>query len=212
MVRAGGRSARLARGYAFRGRCCKNVALRAVCKRRLHFWTRGWVKSLGLTRSGPAWDLPLHRKLNFDPEGLDPLKIIDGGDGAPQEPDWPGIYDDPLDAAVAQSAWGQVLRELRERETLAHVNGLQIKRYVMALVLHEVASRHVIEDGPVTLTDKGQPQYNPWWAVMKDADARATAHESELGLSPRRRAGASKVSRAKKKITAADAYLKTVSK
>ena len=140
------------------------------------------------------------------------LKEISGGDGAPSEPDWGAIYDDPIEAVFARDAWGQVVREMRERETLAHVNGLQLKRYMQALVLYERANRHVIEDGPVTLTEKGQPTYNPWWAVMKDADARASQHESELGLSPRRRSGASKVNRAKRKTTAADSYLRSVSK
>lgn len=140
------------------------------------------------------------------------LKEILGGEGFPEEPNWPGIYDDPIDVEFARAAWGQVFRELRERETLANVNGLQIKRYIMALVLHETASRHVIETGPVVKTDKGQDTYSPWWAVMKDADARAASHESELGLSPRRRAGASKVSRAKKTSAPSDRYLRTVSK
>lgn len=140
------------------------------------------------------------------------LKEIPGGDGAPAEPDWGAIYDDPIDVGYAREAWGQVIREMRERETLAHVNGLQLKRYVQALVLYETANRHVIEDGAVTTTAKGQPTYSPHWAVMKDADARACQHESELGLSPRRRSGASKVNRAKRKTTAADAYLRTVPK
>lgn len=139
------------------------------------------------------------------------IGVIDGGDGWPAEPVWSGIYDDPIDVEFARGAWRQVVSELREREALALVNGLQVKRYVQALILYDVASRHVIEEGAITMTAKNQPQYSPWWAVMKDADARAAAHESDLGLSPRRRAGIAKVNRAKKSAIGGG-YLKSVPK
>lgn len=142
-----------------------------------------------------------------------PVTVIDGGDGLPPEPDWPAIYDDDIDSSFAHEVWGRVVREMRGRDILADINGLQIKRYVQACVLHEVASRHVVEYGAVIAAPKtGTPQYSPWWSVMKDADGRASVHEAELGISPRRRAGASKVQRGNKKATAADKYLKAVPK
>lgn len=140
-------------------------------------------------------------------------KIIPGGDGTPPEPAWSAIYDDDIDQKLAHDIWGQVVREMREKDTLSVVNGLSIKRYVMACILHEQASGKVIEQGAVVKAKRSAvPQYNPWWAVLKDADARAAAHESELGLSPRRRNSAGKIARGKKKTTAADSYLSAVSK
>jgi phage terminase small subunit len=140
-------------------------------------------------------------------------EVINGGDGCPPEPDWASIYDDDLDVALAHDVWGVVIREMRERDILSVVNGIQMKRYVETCVLYAVASRQVIEVGAVIPAPKtGTPQYSPWWSVMKDADARASVHEAELGISPRRRAGATKVQRGSKKVTAADKYLKSVSK
>jgi phage terminase small subunit len=137
--------------------------------------------------------------------------IVSGGDGLPPEPDWSGVYDDDLDVSLAHETWGHVIREMRGRDTVAIANSHQIKRYVMACVMHDSAARHVIEKGAVIKAKRSSaPQYNPWWSVMKDADARAIAHEAELGISPRRRSAASKVQRSGKKPTAADAYLKPV--
>jgi len=139
--------------------------------------------------------------------------VVAGGDGLPPEPDWSAIYDDDLDVSLAREVWGQVIREMRGRETIAVANGHEIKRYVMACVMHDAAARQVIEKGPVIKAKRSSvPQYNPWWSIMKDADARATSHEQELGLSPRRRASASKVQKVGRKVTAADSYLKAVSK
>lgn len=140
-------------------------------------------------------------------------KIITGGEGTPPEPAWSAIYDDDIDQKLAHEIWGQVIREMREKDTLAVVNGMSIKRYVMACIMHEQAAAKVIEQGAVIKAKRtALAQYNPWWAVLKDADARAAAHESELGLSPRRRNAVGKIARGKKKTTAADDYLATVSK
>ena len=139
--------------------------------------------------------------------------IVTGGDGLPPEPDWSTIYDDDLDVSLSHEIWGQVIREMRGRDTLAVANSHQIKRYVMACVMHDSAARMVVEQGPVIKAKRTHlAQYNPWWSVMKDADARAIAHEAELGISPRRRAAATKAQRSSKKTTAADAYLKPVAK
>lgn len=131
----------------------------------------------------------------------------------PPEPEWTSLYEDDLDVSLAREVWGQVIREMRGREIIAVSNAHQIKRYVMACVMHDSAARQVIEKGPVIKAKRSSvPQYNPWWSIMKDADARASAHEAELGISPRRRASAAKVVRTGRKPTAADAYLKSVTK
>lgn len=143
----------------------------------------------------------------------EPLVLAPGGDGTPPEPDWTGLYEDDFDVAIAREIWGQVIREMRGRDTLAVANGHQIKRYVMACVMHDAAARRVVEQGPVIKAKRSSvPQYNPWWSVLKDADARAASHEAELGISPRRRAGASRVQRGNKKITAADKYLRPIAR
>lgn len=140
-------------------------------------------------------------------------QVLPGGDGLPPEPVWSSIYNDDMDVALAREIWGQVIREMRGREIIAVANAHGIKRYVMACVMHDSAAREVIEKGPVIKAKRSSvPQYNPWWSIMKDADARASAHEAELGISPRRRAGAGKVQRGARKQTAADSYLKSVSK
>lgn len=140
-------------------------------------------------------------------------QIVAGGDGLPPEPDWSSLYEDDLDIALAKEVWGHVIREMRGRETLTIANAHGIKRYVMACVMHDSAARHVIEKGPVIKAKRSSvPQYNPWWSILKDADARASAHEAELAISPRRRGSASKVQRLGKRPTAADAYLKPVAK
>lgn len=132
--------------------------------------------------------------------------VIGGADGVPPQPDWTTIYADELDAALAQKVWGLAIREMRDRETLTVANGLQIERYCRAYVLYEQASRQIEEYGPIVRGEKGE-SYSPWWSIMKDADGRATQHEAELGLSPRRRANASKVDRKNKQKSTRDAFL-----
>lgn len=138
------------------------------------------------------------------------MGVIAGGDGLPPEPDWSVMYDDDLDVQAASELWGSIIREMRTRDTISVTNAHQIKRYVTCCLLHDKALQHVLEKGAVIKAKRSSvPQYNPWWSVMKDADARASAHESELGISPRRRSGAAKVKRGTKQATPADSYLKS---
>ena len=137
-----------------------------------------------------------------------PFQVIDGGQGVISEPDWSTFFADELDLAIAHEQWGVVLRELRDAEKLATANAHQIRRYVIFCVQFEVAARHVAEDGAVfPRKGKKQPAYNPWFSVMKDANAAAAAAEAELTVSPRRRNNGGKVQRKAKRTTASDEFL-----
>ena len=139
------------------------------------------------------------------------LATIEGGAGEPAEPDWNTLFDDELDQAFASESWSGLIREMREAGTLVAANGHQIKRLVLHYVFYDLACRHCIEQQPVVKAKKtAVPQYNAWWTILTNADVRATALEAELGISPRRRAGASKVQRQKRVARPADAYLKPV--
>lgn len=136
------------------------------------------------------------------------LTSFPGGDGLPPEPDWPSLYSDELDIAAARETWGVKLRELKEAGGLVVANGDAIARLVQFTVVFNRASRHVAEMGAV-LPAKGkrQPQYNPYWTVMKQADEAIRSAEAELGIAPTRRGKITKVDRAKKAARAADAFI-----
>lgn len=133
---------------------------------------------------------------------------IIGGDGSPPEPDWPSLYSDELDVAAAREAWGIALRELRDAGGLVVANGDAIGRLVQFRIVFNRASRQVAEMGAV-LPAKGrrQPQYNPYWTVMKQSDEAIRVLEAELGIAPTRRGKITKVDRAKKASRAADRFL-----
>jgi P27 family predicted phage terminase small subunit len=141
------------------------------------------------------------------------ISIMEGGAGAPPEPDWASIYSDEFDIAAAHEHWGTVVRELQSANTLAVANGDAIRRLVEFHVQYERAAKHVAEHGAI-LPPKNKRtkvgQWNPFWSVMRQADKAILALEAELGLSPVRRGKAEKVQRGKTKIRAADAYLRSV--
>jgi P27 family predicted phage terminase small subunit len=138
--------------------------------------------------------------------------VIEGGDGRIPEPDWSLIFADELDQSIARSEWSAVIRELRDTDKLATVNAHQIKRLVCAYVLYEQATRHVAEEGACfPRKGKKQPAWNPWFTVLKDANAMASAAEAELTITPRRRNNGGKVQ--KKQATGAGSrYLKPVAR
>lgn len=141
-----------------------------------------------------------------------PFAVIDGGDGRIPEPDWSLLFEDVLDQAIARDLWSVTLRELRDGEKLANANLHQVRRYVIACVTYEIAARHVAEDGAVfSRKGKKQPAYNPWFTVMKDANAMASVAEAELTLTPRRRNNGGKVKPKAKRSAASDEFLRSVS-
>lgn|SRR3990167_3109497 len=140
-----------------------------------------------------------------------PFSVIEGGEGRLQEPDWSVLFVDELDVAIAREQWTTIVRELRDNEKLATANAHQVRRLVIDYVFHEIAVRHVAEEGAV-FPRKGrkQPAYNPWWTVLKDANAMASAAEAELTITPRRRNNGGKVQRKAKRLTASDEFLRPI--
>lgn len=137
-----------------------------------------------------------------------PLSIVDGI----TEPDWSTQFTDELDQELARQQWRVIVGELRSSEKLANANERQIKRLIDCYVLYEIAMRHVAEEGAVfPRKGKKQPAYNPWFTVLKDANAMASAAEAELTITPRRRNNGGKVQRQKPSLIGGG-YLKSVTK
>lgn len=140
-----------------------------------------------------------------------PIPALSIIDGLP-EPDWSAQFTDELDQQLAQQQWRVIIGELRSSEKLANANERQVKRLVDSYVLYEIAMRHVADEGAVfPRKGKKQPAYNPWFTVLKDANAMASAAEAELTITPRRRNNGGKVQRQKPSLIGGG-YLKAVAK
>jgi P27 family predicted phage terminase small subunit len=136
------------------------------------------------------------------------LSVIDGL----VEPDWSTQFSDELDQELARQQWRVIVGELKGSEKLANANERQIKRLIDAYVLYEIAMRHVAEEGAVfPRKGKKQPAYNPWFSVLKDANAMAASAEAELTITPRRRNNGGKVQRQRPSVIGGG-YLKSVPK
>jgi P27 family predicted phage terminase small subunit len=128
------------------------------------------------------------------------------------EPQWSAQFTDELDQDLARRQWRLIIGELRGSEKLANANERQVKRLIDAYVLYEIAMRHVADEGAVfPRKGKKQPAYNPWFTILKDANAMASAIESELTITPRRRNNGGKVQRQKPTVVGGG-YLKAVPK
>ena len=126
------------------------------------------------------------------------------------EPQWSAQFTDELDQDLARRQWRIIIGELRGSEKLANANERQVKRLVDSYVLYEIAMRHVADEGAVfPARGKKQPAYNPWFKVLKDANAMASAAEAELTITPRRRNNGGKVQRQKPSVIGGG-YLKAV--
>jgi len=137
------------------------------------------------------------------------LKAIKGGDGAPPEPDWSQIYDDPLDIAIASEIWVQVVGELSQAQAISFTNGKMIERLSHFTVQYTRAARDVAARGMIIAARKTRvPQVNPHWAVMRQASEEIKAIEIELGIPPVRRGKVTKVDRKSRARAAADEFLR----
>ncbi len=126
------------------------------------------------------------------------------------EPEWAAQFTDELDQDLARRQWRIIIGELKGSEKLANANERQVKRLIDSYVLYEIAMRHVADEGAVfPRKGKKQPAYNPWFTVLKDANAMASAAEAELTITPRRRNNGGKVQRQKQTIIGGG-YLKAV--
>ena len=141
------------------------------------------------------------------------LTPITGGANIPLEPDWSGIFADELAEAEAAKHWREIIAEMCEAQTAALVNGHTVQRLVQFRIEFDRAARNVAEQGKIIRAKRTKAaMINPEWTCMKQAAEAASDIEAELGLSPRRRAAAAKVSRVRKKPTAVEQYLRPVSR
>lgn len=128
------------------------------------------------------------------------------------EPNWAAQFTDELDQDLARRQWRVIIGELRGSEKLANANERQVKRLVDCYVLYEIAMRHVADEGAVfQRKGKKQPAYNPWFTILKDANAMASAAEAELTVTPRRRNNGGKVQKQKQSVIGGG-YLRAVPK
>ena len=140
------------------------------------------------------------------------MSIVPVGDAMSEahvEPDWSAVFSDPADLAAAREQWATVSDELAAAGTLAVANGNTVTRLVEFRIQYRKAAKHVAEHGAILSAKRAKVgQWNPWWAVMRQADERIVVLESKLGIDPVSRGKTTKVQRGKKKSRAADAYLK----
>jgi hypothetical protein len=77
------------------------------------------------------------------------LDLIEGGDGAPKEPDWRMLFSDAGECVTAREHWSTVVTTMRSAETLTVANGHSIKRLVLAQIVFDRACTAVARDGAV---------------------------------------------------------------
>ena len=132
------------------------------------------------------------------------------------EPDWKLLLTDELERAAASDNWRKITTEMRERETLSASNAHAIQRLVLAYVVYDRCSLEVADKGAVLKPKRGNPKsiarLSPHYQAMREAGSDAERLEADLGLSPRRRAGVSKVQRRDRSKSASANYLKPVAK
>lgn len=115
------------------------------------------------------------------------------------EPNWSKLFSDPVDAASAQHDWNEIVAELQAQNKLADVNGHAIARLVMARAIYEQAARRVAADGSIIEAPKTKVlMQHPALSIMNKQAEICTALESELTLSPRKRATGGKVAGGKR--------------
>lgn len=116
------------------------------------------------------------------------------------EPNWVELLPDPVDQLSAAEDWKEIVAELRAQSKLATVNNHAVSRLVVARVIYEQMARLVMKEGAVVLAPKTKvPMQNPALSIMNGQQAICERLESELTLSPRKRATGGKVSGGKRK-------------
>lgn len=136
------------------------------------------------------------------------LTFIDGGLGAPPEPDWSVYYSDELDLGFVRVQWRSIVSEMRDAQTLCVDNGDVIKRLIGLRLEADRQLRAMGEGGAIRQAKRTKVrQIDPSWTVFKQASEAASALEAELALSPRRRNGGGKVRPKAKRATAADEFI-----
>lgn len=139
------------------------------------------------------------------------MHAIEGTGAIVAEPAWALLLSDHLERDTAAEHWRKVTTELKERDLLSPSNGHMIQRLVLAYIVFDRCSREVAETGAVLKPKRGNPKaiarLSPYFTAMREAGADAERLEAELGISPRRRNGAGKVTKRAQRTTGADAFL-----
>jgi len=144
---------------------------------------------------------------------MNSVKLAFASNGEPVEPGWHLLYTSGEECAIAHEQWRQVVHEMRSAEILSFANGHAIRRLIDYRIQYERASRHVAEYGAVLVAKKPKQGgrstggWNPFWSIMRQADEGICRLESELGISPLRRAKAGKVQKRENRKRASDNYL-----
>lgn len=140
------------------------------------------------------------------------MNVIEGTSLIVIEPDWSLLLSDALELDAAKEHWRRITAEMRERETLSPGNAHAIQRLVIAYLIYDRCSCEVAERGAVLKPKRGNPKaiarLSPYFTAMREAAADADRQEQELGIAPRRRAGAGKVEKKVRRQTGGG-YLKS---
>ena len=144
------------------------------------------------------------------------MNVVQGSGDVIPEPHWRMLLTDDLEVEAASEYWRLVTTEMRERALLSPSNRHAIQRLVLAYINFDRSSREVAEHGAVTkprrVNTKAIARISPHFTAMREAGNDAATLEAELGLSPRRRAAASKIERKARSARASDSYLRPVGK
>ncbi|HEX8554892.1 MAG TPA: P27 family phage terminase small subunit [Sphingomonas sp.] len=140
------------------------------------------------------------------------MNLVEGTGAIVAEPSWALLLTDDLEQAAAAEHWRRITTELRDRDLLAPANAHAVQRLVLAYIIYDRCSREVADSGAVLKPKRGNPKaiarLSPYFTAMREAGSDADRQEQELGLSPRRRSGATKVVKRATRRTGADSYLK----
>lgn len=139
------------------------------------------------------------------------MNVIDGTGEIVETPDFRLLFDLRAERKAAREYWRIVTSEMRGRDILAPANGHAILRYVIGLIIFDRAAREVLRLGAVTRANpdnmRSIARIRPDFRVMREASADLAALETELGLSPRRRAAVTRVQRRRSSMAGADSFL-----
>lgn len=144
------------------------------------------------------------------------LTTIDGGGLDIEEPDWKLLI--PNEGMVGRNViwreaahryWLSITNAMRAAGTLGPENKHQLQRLVIGYVRYDNAAAEMFRLGIVLGSPERGQFMNVWQHEMRHADADATRGESELGIAPKRRRGATKVRQAGS-ARPSDQYLKPV--
>lgn len=139
---------------------------------------------------------------------LHAFRVVEGGDGMPLEPDWACRYQLPASRDLAAATWGEITRDLRERQCLSVANGDLIVRLIDFRIGYREAQKEVDEKGPMMTSKEGTRYANPAVFMMRGLDESIRQLEAELCLSPLRRGKAGKVERRIAAPRRADRFLR----